>query len=187
MGAHRRRIVALVISMFAVIACGGKAVAPDIDGGSSSGEGGTGSRACSPLPGCTSTTRCPAADGCNTCTCSDGAWACTELGCTAPACPDFGPTSGSACPLEGQQCQSPGRCGSQCTCTKGVWKCVIPPCPPPVCPPTPPPKASSCIGLGLDSCDYGSGCAAIHCYCGKTPEDSGWNCSPVGCDAGVVD
>jgi hypothetical protein len=180
-----RALVALVGSAFFALACGGKAIdtPPSFDAGA--GEGGGGSSTCTPLPNCASDTKCPAADGCNTCTCSNGAWACTQLGCAAPSCPDFGPTGGTACTVEGQMCNAPGRCGAHCTCQHQAWSCIEQPCDPaPVCPPSPPPNGSAC-DVELDACDYVSGCGATHCYCGKTPEDSGWNCGSRVCDGGA--
>ncbi len=180
-GLCRSAIVAVVGTALAVQACGGKAIeVPGADAGQSDGASST----CTPLPGCTSSSTCPASDGCNTCTCTDDTWACSQFICPPPACPDFGPTAGGACTSDGQRCSSPGRCAAQCTCKQGAWSCIAPPCPPPVCPSSQPPAASTCE-FGLDNCNYGTGCSAIHCYCGRTPEDSGWNCSPVGCDGGA--
>jgi hypothetical protein len=177
--------LALVAGGLTVFSCGGRAI--EDPGGADGGAGGDAfvGGGCAPLPGCASDLKCPAGDGCNTCACVDGAWSCTEMHCIPQGCPDFGASPNAPCAPEGLTCTGPGRCPSTCTCKQSAWSCIAPPCPPLVCPPSPPPPHGSPCDPELRTCDYGSGCAAIHCYCGSTPEDSGWNCAPAGCDAGT--
>jgi hypothetical protein len=156
--------LAAALPLLAAVACGGRVGLIDDSKKSDAGDAGDG--------GCT--------DGC-----------CPGDHCVPPpeagSCPNSnGSFAGSACPTEGQVCQSSyDFCGTEetvpCTCETGVWTCPVGGggCPAPVCPPqTQVVQGAACdtsLTCDSDTAQYDCngnflGYAQCDCYAGQ------WSC-----------